>query len=180
MAKRPPIRYVKAVARILAELQRAVMNRAALLAIEKEHATGAGIFRIAYLALFNDYVAHAMKVFEQSTRVASLWYLYRSDQTLLDAFAAGAKIDLRKLTEVSCKLKHIRDKTHFHIDADAVLATGEVWREAGITGRQLSTAIDQAWKLVCHLQQHHGLEAVHLLPEMSTERMRKQVARALN
>lgn len=175
----PPTRYVKAVARVLAELQRAIMNRTAMVAIEKEYATGSGIFRIAYLALFNDYIAHSMKVFEQSTRVASLWYLYRADQPLLDTFAAGATIDLDNLRGLSSKLKHIRDKTHFHIDADAVVATKEVWRQAGITGRELSNAIDQAWKLACHLQQHHGLEAVQLLPEVTPERLRKQVAKAL-
>ena len=115
----PSPRYVHAIERNLAELQRAIHNRDAMLAIEAEHATGYALLRLAYLALYNDYMAHAMKVFEEGTRVASFWYLYRTDQGLADSFMRTVSIDIASISDMSARLKKIRDATHFHIDADA-------------------------------------------------------------
>lgn len=170
-------RYKNAIARNLAELQRAIHNRDAMVALEAERATGYAIFRIAYLALYNDYMAHAMKVFEDSKRVASFWYLYRTDKGLLDRFAHATSIDIRSLEDMSVKLKSVRDSTHFHIDANTMSDTKGIWNEAGIKGSALSKAIDDAWRLVRHLQEHHHLPAVDLLPEMTKEHLREQIRR---
>ena len=175
--KHPSPRYVSTVARNLAELQRAIHNRDAMLAIEAERATGYPIFRIAYLALYNDYMAHAMKVFEESSRVASFWYLYRTDQGLADRFMQKKGIEIASVSEMSTRLKKVRDATHFHIDADSVSDTKRIWRTAGITGSALSKTIDSAWNVVRHLQEHHSLPRVDLLPEMTKEHLRKQVQR---
>lgn len=171
----PNARYAAAIARNLSELQRAKLNRTAMLAIEKEHATGHGIFRIAYFALFNDYIAHAMKVFEGSQRVASFWYLCRTDRHLVDAFLKKTNVDLNSLYEISRKLKIVRDQTHFHIDKDAVLNPKEIWKTAGLKGRELSDTIDLAWNVVCHLQNYHALPEVGIPPEFKLEKLRKQV-----
>ncbi len=173
----PSPRYVSAIARNLAELQRAIHNRDAMLAIEAEHATGYALLRLAYLALYNDYMAHAMKIFEESTRVASFWYLYRTDQGLADRFMSTASIDVASVSDMSTRLKQVRDATHFHIDANSVSDTKGIWRDAGIKGAALSKTIDSAWKVVCHLQEHHRLPPVDLLPEMTKEHLRSQVRR---
>lgn len=173
----PNTLYAHAIARNLAELQRAIVNRSAMIAIEKEHATGLGFLQLAYLAMFNDYIAHSIKVFEENKRVASLWYLYRTDQHLVDAFAAEGKIDIASLSLVSAKLKHIRNRTHFHIDADAVLKTREVWKSADLKGQQLSNALDAAWRIVTHLQQHHSLPAVSIPSEFTLVRLQEQVGK---
>lgn len=173
----PSVRFKSAVARNLAELQRAIHNRDAMVALEAESATGYAIFRIAYLALYNDYMAHAMKVFEVSKRVASFWYLYRTDQGIADGFAQTHSIDIKFLEDISAKLKSVRDSTHFHIDADTVADTKRIWREAGIKGSELSKAIDDAWRLVTHLQQQHRLPSVQLLPEMAKDQLRSQIRR---
>lgn len=173
----PSQRYISAIARNLAELQRAILNRDAMQSIEAERATSYSLLRLAYLALFNDYMAHAMKIFEEGTRVASFWYLYRTDQGIADRFMREESIDAALMHQVSVKLKRIRDATHFHIDADSVVDTRHIWRDAGITGAELSRAIDSAWKVVAHLQQHHGLPSVQLLPEMSKDSFREQIRR---
>lgn len=56
-------RYERAIGRNLAELQRAILNRTTLLGLED-----AGVshlfLKLTYYALFNDYIAHCIKVFE--------------------------------------------------------------------------------------------------------------------
>lgn len=168
-------RFANAVARNLAELQRAILNRNAMVAIESERASKYAIFRIAYLALFNDYMAHAMKVFEKSRRVASFWYLYRSDSGVVDRFMRANAIEMQRFEELAEKLKLVRDTTHFHIDARNLSDTKRIWRNAGIKGSALAATIDDAWNVVCHLQEHHGLPSVGLLTDMQRERLRLQV-----
>ncbi|MDI4635820.1 hypothetical protein J7U46_22330 [Pelomonas sp. V22] len=146
-------RYTRAIERNLAELQRAILNRTTMVGIEKVGGVSSLFLQVTYFALFNDYVAHCIKVFENSTRAASFWYIYRTDQGLVDAFAKKAKLDIASLEAVSAKLKHIRDQTHFHIDSKGVLDTKSVWRAAGLTGKQLSAAVDAAWSILTHLQQ---------------------------
>jgi len=153
-------RYSKAIERNLAEMQRAILNRTTLLGIERSKGVRALFLQVVYFALFNDYVAHCIKVFEQSKKAASFWYIYRTDQKIVDAFAKKEKINLDALEGVSKKLRHIRDKTHFHIDAEGVLDTKAIWREAGLTGKQLSKAVDDTWAILVHLQQQLSLPAI--------------------
>ena len=155
-------RYTKAIERNLAELQRAILNRTTMLGIEQSRGGTSLFLQVSYFALFNDYVAHCIKVFERSKQAASFWYIYRTDQKIVDAFAKKAKIDMASLEEVSAKLKHIRDQTHFHIDTNGVLDTKAVWRAAGLTGKQLSIAVDAAWSILTHLQESLSLPEVSL------------------
>lgn len=66
-------------------------------------------------------------------------------------FVARNKIDMSKLEKTRDSLKHIRDRTHFHIDKDAVKDSKTIWEEAKIKGRELAEAIDIAWKILGHL-----------------------------
>lgn len=59
---------------------------------------------VIYSGLFNDYVAHCMKVFERGSKSASFWYLYRSHQGPIDQFARKVRIVLASLETVSEKL----------------------------------------------------------------------------
>jgi hypothetical protein len=173
----PSERFKSAIARNLAELQHAILNRDVMMALEAERATGHALFRISYLALYNDYMARTMKVFEESTRVASFWYLYKTDQGLADRFVRAEAIEIQTLRDISAKLKSVRDSTHFHIDANTVADTKRIWREAGIKGKELSNAFDNAWHLITHLQNHHHLPSVDLLPESIKSQLRKQIRR---
>ncbi len=154
-------RYERAIERNLAELQRAILNRTTLLGLED--AGGSHLFlKLTYYALFNDYIAHCIKVFECRKQAASFWYIYRSNEKPINAYARRNKISLKALETVSEKLKHIRDKTHFHIDESGVLDSKVIWRDAGLTGRELSDAVDATWSILTHLQQSLGLPEVTL------------------
>lgn len=155
-------RYTKAIERNLAELQRAILNRTTMLGIERSRSVTSLLLQVSYLALFNDYMAHCIKVFERNKQAASFWYIYQTDQKIVNAFAKKAKIDIASLEEVSSKLKQIRDQTHFHIDVYAVLEPKAVWHAAGLTGKQLSIAVDAAWSILIHLQKSLSLPEVSL------------------
>ena len=156
-------RYERAIERNLAELQRAILNRTTLLGLED---TGVSrlFLKLTYCALFNDYIAHCIKVFETRKQVTSFWYIYRANQKPIDAYARRKKISIKTLETVSEKLKHIRDKTHFHIDETGVLDSKAVWREAGLKGKELSGAVDAAWDMLTDLQQSLKLPEV-ILPK---------------
>src|SRR5215471_9826683 len=94
-------RYEAAVRRNLAELQRALLNRRAMVAMEAVGGITNDVLKVIYYALFNDY-----------TRKHS--------------------IDIGTFESLVEKLKHVRDKTHFHIDREAVLEPRAVWTEAGL------------------------------------------------
>lgn len=144
-------RYEQVIERNLAELQRAILNRTTLFGLED-----AGIrhlfLKLAYYALFNDYIAHCIKVFETRKQAASFWYIYRTNQKPIDTCARREKISVKALEKVSEKLQHIRDKTHFHIDTTGVIDPKAVRHQAGLTGKELSAAVDAACHLLTDLQ----------------------------
>ena len=149
-------RYLMAVERNLAELQRALLNRTAIQGIERLRGVTEPFLQISYLALFNDYIAHCIKVFETREQAASFWYVYRTNQAPIDAFVRKNGIGLESMRAVSVKLKKVRDKTHFHIDKTGVLDSKAVWRVAGLTGEQLAMTVDFAWAILADLQKQLG------------------------
>jgi len=155
-------KYNKAVSRNLAELQWAIIHRTTLLGIEKVDNAYSYFLHSTYNGLFNDYIAHCIKVFEQRKGCASFWYIYRSNKKPVDSFAQERSIDISFLESVSKKLKLIRDKTHFHIDIEGVLNTEEIWRQADLKGNELADAVDAAWKILKHLQVSLDLPEVNL------------------
>lgn len=155
-------RYRSAICRNLAELQRAILLGTTLVGIESVKGVYHYFLYVTYTGLFNDYIAHCIKVFEQNKRVAPFWYVYRTNEKPIKAFAQSNKIDLAALEAVSHKLKLIRNKTHFHIDKDSVLKPKAIWAQAGLAGKELANAVDAAWKILTHLQQIHGLPKITL------------------
>lgn len=145
-------RYRKALYRNLNEVGRAILERRAMVGLEKARTHHTMDFiRIAYDAMFNDFIAHAIKLFEDSRGVASFWYVKRCKETEVADFVARNKIDMSKLERTRGSLKHIRDKTHFHIDKDAVKDSKAIWEEAKIKGRELAETIDIAWEILNYL-----------------------------
>lgn len=165
-------RYDRAIQRNLAELQRAILNRTTLLGLEDAGGISHLFLKLSYFALFNDYIAHCIKVFETGKQAASFWYIYRTNQKPIDTCARREKINVKALEKVSEKLKHIRDKAHFHIDTTGVLDVKAVWREAGLSGKELSAAVDAAWCILTDLQQSLSLPEV-MLPEYDRALVRR-------
>lgn len=172
-------RYDKAIGRNLAELQGAILNRTTMTGIENAGDVTSLFLELCYYALFNDYIAHCIKVFEQGKQAASFWYIYRTDQSLVDKIAKRQGISIATFEEVSGKLKKIRDETHFHIDTAGVLDTKSVWRDANLTGKELSTAVDAAWEILSCLQQSLSLPEV-TLPTSYKPKHVKAIAAAIN
>lgn len=148
-------RYEAALERNLAELQRAIINRRAMVAMESVGVSNDWL-KVIYYALFNDYIAHCIKVFERSAGSASFWYVYESNQKPINVFASKHDIDLEIFERLTTKLKHVRDKTHFHIDREGVLDPKAVWREADLNGEELATSIDHMWALLNAARQALG------------------------
>jgi hypothetical protein len=145
-------RYKKALYRNLNEAGMAILERRAMVGLEKARTHHTMDFiRITYNAMFNDMIAHAMKLFEDSDRVASFWYVNRCRENEVKDFAEKNKIDTKKLYKMKEALKHVRDKTHFHIDRDAVKDPAVIWDKAGIKGRDLAQAIDIVFQILDHL-----------------------------
>jgi hypothetical protein len=141
--------------RNLAELQRAILDRTTLLGLE-DAGVSHMFLTLTYYALFNDYVAHCIKVFEKSRHAASFWDIHHRHKHSIEAIARSKGVNLKHLETVTEKLKKIRNKTHFHIDIAGVLDAKAVWWKAGLTGRQLSTAVDGAWEILNDLQRSLG------------------------
>ena len=149
--------YKRGVVRNLHEVQRAILNRTTLVGLEQAQPFADLFLKLTYFALFNDYIAHAIKVLELNIkRTASFWALYNYNPGPVDAFAQSRRIDLASLKQVAEKLRVIRNKTHFHIDADRVFDPKAVWNDAGLTGRALSKAVDDVWDILNHLDRLNG------------------------
>jgi hypothetical protein len=156
-------RYDKALERNLAELQKALLIRATLLGIEAHRYTTKVFTRIIRDALHNDYMSHAIKVFEQSSKAASFWYLYRTCPGPIDKYARQVGYEISDLQVVTDKLKEIRNGSHFHIDKAGVLDPSVVWSGANLTGKQLGAAIDFAWGALGAVQTAKGGQIPSLL-----------------
>ena len=140
----------------------AILNRTTLVGIEDANGVSHLFLKLSYYALFNDYIAHCIKVFEDGKQAASFWYIYRTNQQPIDACARREGISIKELQKISGKLKHIRDRTHFHIDTKGVLNSKAIWQEAGLTGKELSAAVDAVWCMLTDLQKSLGLSEVKL------------------
>jgi hypothetical protein len=141
-------RYEAAVDRNLAEIQRALLNLELLKAMEAHGGISSNEAKGTYFALFNDYLSHCIKVLEDRGGAASFWYIYRTNQGPLDKAAKELNIDVAELQGMSEKLKHVRDKTHFHIDRDGVLDPKVIWRDADINGKALADVAVRTWALL--------------------------------
>lgn len=156
-------RYDLALKRNLAEVNNAILERRALIGlINADSAHGLDFFRIAEHALFNDLIAHAIKVFDTHKQAASFWYIKRVDSAALELEAKNSCVKLEDLKEVSEKLKHIRDKTHFHIDKEAVSNPKLVWSLAEITGDYLGESLDAVFKILSSLHYKRTKQKISL------------------
>ena len=157
-------RYNAAVERNLAELQRALLNRRAMVAVESIGSVTNFILKVLYYALFNDYISHCIKVFERSSGAASFWYIYDTNQKPLNIYAKAHNIDIAAFQVLTEKLAHVRNKTHFHIDREGVLDPQAAWREADINGAVLAAAVDAVWALLNDLQRSRSRPPMVLPP----------------
>ncbi len=152
--KRHEKRFWRTVRRLLAEVDWLRTEQKALERLIGVDTIGLDFFRVAYTALHGDRLLRLVRVFEQSKRVASFWYLYRCAPK-----EVGQGLDLCRLGEFSARLKTIRDKTLVHIDKDAVFDPQAVYKEVRITGNEIIWAVESAWETLkrLHSEQPTGV-----------------------
>jgi len=75
-------------------------------------------FRIAGIALFNDMIAHVIKVLDRNQQSASFWYVFRCLESTLRPALEKAGVTIDEIERLADRLKDIRDQTLFHIDRD--------------------------------------------------------------
>ncbi len=125
-------RFNTALTRNLNEVLMALYECTALKRLEESYPEvvyDEDFFGIAHDALFNDMIAHSAKLFDKHRDSASFWYIYQQKEEDIEGEWNDTN-NLDTLELISKKLKHVRDKTHFHIDKKGVVDTKSVWRAA--------------------------------------------------
>ncbi len=152
-------RYDAALERNLAETSNAILKRRALIGLHSADSShGLDFFQVAAHALYNDLIAHSVRVLDRHRDAASLWYLLRCDEASVRSEASSLGVDLDELGILADKLKSVRDKTLFHIDKKAVTNPKLVWASAEIKGDELGSGLDGAFRLIAGLYfKRHGV-----------------------
>lgn len=147
-----------AVRRNLNEVRRARYNWSIRVRLESEDAIQPAaditFFHIVYMALTDDMISHAVRVLERG-KAASFWYIYRCEKPAIDTFCQAKRIDLTLIADLADRIKHVRDKTHAHIDMEAVKNPRQVWKDAGITADAFIDALEGVDDILFHLWTAH-------------------------
>jgi hypothetical protein len=107
--------------------------------------------KLVYNSLLNDYISKCIKVFERGTQAASFWYIYKTNEKIFLKIAKKREIEVSIFDEITPKLKHLRDKTHFHLDTEGIMDINEVWLTANITKQELHSCVSSAQLILCDL-----------------------------
>jgi hypothetical protein len=144
-----------ALKRNLAELNNAALKLVAHDELVRQDITYArmSFFVIAAQALYNDSIAHAIKVLDEHRDALSFWYILRCKEGVVREAAKGAGLDLTELQAMSAKLRHVREKTHFHIDRKSVRDPKSVWMQANINGQAFTDSIRLTFKTLALTKQ---------------------------
>lgn len=147
-----PDRYYRALTRNLYEVHRCLSNRNAVNALVKSKPiTSWTFFTYAYLALYNDMVAHAIKVSDKHKDTSSIFYLYRCNKKEFDVLLVKYELPYKDIETLANKLKEIRDKTHFHIDKGAVFNPSAIWKKENIKSSFFNSVMEKLWDVLKEL-----------------------------
>lgn len=165
MATSVPTTFDRALHRNLDEIVRAILAYRALVAIESATSERPLDFvQLAYWALFNDMLAHAMRVLDHHPDTASFWNLYKWEKSLIDRIIIDNGIDIDRLRSISASLRLVRNKTHFHIDRETVSDPKLVWRKAELKGPVLKEVLDDLF-FILHALYQQKFECEFWLPD---------------
>lgn len=111
--------------------------------------------QLAYRALKNDFVSHAINVFDCTKGVRSFWWLYKRKKQDIDGYVEENSLDWNLLEEVSGKLKTIRNGTHHHFSHQYVDDYSRTWKVANLKGDDLINTMDVLWEMLSFLNHKH-------------------------
>lgn len=149
----------RAITRNLFELALARYERRVLKSIEEYDSNqgisieGVNFIWICYRALFNDMVAHLIKVLDDHPDSATFWMIYEREADKLQSLDSQMRDRMLFLRGIADRIKPIRNKTHFHIDKRAMFDPKAIWREAAITRDEYDQALQDLWLLLTALHQ---------------------------
>lgn len=106
---------------------------------------------LAFYALSNDALSHAIKVFELGRECFSYWKIEAMKRSEIATFAETNNINLKQLHKLAEKLKSVRNKTHFHIDELGVPNAQKVWISANITKKEFEGGLHDVNAILAHL-----------------------------
>ena len=160
-------RVLAALNRNFSEADHAILKLTAYNSLKRCVASSAGtrFFTIAEQTLYNDMIAGAIRIFDDHKEAGSLWYIIRCFRNVAQNIAMTCGIDMDALRKIVPKLRHIRDKTHFHIDRRTVAEPDLVWTNAGLGYDELTNALHDAATLLTKIKQEvYGGEMNRLTP----------------
>jgi HEPN superfamily AbiU2-like protein len=105
-------------------------------------------FRFAWMALFNDRIARAARVFDHHRGAHGFWFITGKKPAEAKHAANRHQIDAADLNDLARRLKHVRDKTIAHIDRATIVDPKAVWRIAGIKPQQLQRGLMSARRIL--------------------------------
>ena len=148
------VRIMAAINRNFAEANDAILKFIAYNSLNETgiDVTGINFFAIANQALFNDMIASAIRIFDEHKEAGSLWYIIRCHGAAAHKSASSCGIDMNEMRSIVPKLRHIRDKTHFHIDKRTVENPALVWSHADISADEFIKALRNAALLLATIK----------------------------
>jgi hypothetical protein len=170
-----PDRFFPALFRNLNELRTSILKRRALIGLESARSKhGLDFFTLAYKALFNDMIAHAIKVLDKNPKSATFWYINNCDPKTVLSIVKDKSYVLNFFEVVAEKLKIIQDETHFHIDKKGVLYSKSVWKKADLKENDFGKVLEELFDILKHLYksylgkefplpEHNGSDATQLI-----------------
>jgi len=144
-------RFRRAVERISAEAFWLRTYQDAINGMKGVHAVGLDFFRVSLNALKDARLVRLIRVLEDDPKVASFWYLLKSNARLVRAAAKKGGLDIPSLRATSKALLAIRTKTFMHIDKDGVFDPQSFYKAAGVTNNDVERIIRGLWRTMEYL-----------------------------
>jgi DNA-dependent RNA polymerase auxiliary subunit epsilon len=140
-------RYKRAIERIGAEAFWLNTYQSAICGLAVD-AIGLDFFRVSLNALKDARIIRLIRVLENTERVASIWYLHRTNEKLFREIAKRVNFNIELAAELSDKFLGIRDKTFVHIDKDKVFDPEQLYIEANIKHQDIDDLVRGLWSLM--------------------------------
>lgn len=112
---------------------------------------GFNFFSVSYFALFNSMMGHVAKVLDGDKNSATFWFVCKEYRAEVEVLKVFSEEKIKFLENLKARIKHVRDKTLFHIDLKAVMNPAKVWEEVSIKSDELKLALEYSYDLLYEL-----------------------------
>lgn len=146
-------RYRRAIERIGAEAFWLYTYQKAICGLTVD-AVGLDFFRVSLNALKDARIIRLIRVLEDNERVASFWYLFRTNERIFRDISKKVSFNIKLAEELTQKFLGIRDQTFVHIDKTKVFDPEQLYIDANIKHQDIDDFINGLWALmrILHLE----------------------------